>query len=248
AAALAPGFHGVYFSRGLAYFQQKDYTAAAADFGRAIERGGGTVDAYNNRALARERLGRYPEAVPDANEAPKKDTSVTLLFFLRHRLRLHLKDPRAAEDLEEGLRRTPGNDVRSWNALGNAYLRQADNAPRFGAFEAMLALIAFEHGLAVDPEHLETLISKAFVLGRGVGRPREACAVMDRLVQLYPEYAIGLSGRGVLHARLGNRAAALADARRALQFSNSPYVVYQVGDIYALTSRQEPADADHAFV
>src|SRR5438105_6244154 len=95
------------------------------------------------------------------------------------------------------MRRTPSN-VRSWNAFGNAYLKRADTAPWFGLFEAMLALSAFEQGLAKDPEHLATLISKASVLSERFGRDRDALVVQDRLVQFYPEDPIALSERGVV--------------------------------------------------
>ncbi|MBI1914432.1 MAG: tetratricopeptide repeat protein, partial [Planctomycetes bacterium] len=247
AAALAPEFHGVYFNRGLAYLRQRKHVAAALDFDRAIAFGGGTLDAYINRSLAREHLGRYAEALADLDCALKMDASATQLYFQRYRVRLKAKDPRAADDLAEGMRRTPG-DVRSWNALGNAYLARADTAPLFGLFEALLALSAFEQGLKQDPDHPATLISKASVLSERFGRNRDALAVQDRLVQLYPEYPIGLSGRGVLHARLGNRAAALEDAESALELTHDRFVVYQAGNIYALTSRQEPTDARRAFV
>jgi tetratricopeptide (TPR) repeat protein len=112
----------------------------------------------------------------------------------------------------------------------------------------MLALCAFEQGLETDPEHRATLISKASVLSERLGRDGDALAVMDHLVGLYPEYAEGISSRGVLRARLGKRKKALEDARRALELTRDAFVVYQVGDIYALTSRQERDNADQALL
>ena len=55
------------------------------------------------------------------------------------------------------------------------------------------------------------------------------------------------AGRGVLHARLGRREAAHADARETLRRDSKPFTIYQVAGIYALTSRQEPADRREAF-
>ena len=45
-----------------------------------------------------------------------------------------------------------------------------------------------------------------------------------------------------LLARLGKRDEALRDAKRALELSQSPFTLYQVAGIYALTSRQAAED------
>ena len=51
----------------------------------------------------------------------------------------------------------------------------------------------------------------------------------------------------MLHARLGNRTEALADAEECLRRDREPRTVYQVAGIYALTSRVEPADRAEAL-
>ena len=60
--------------------------------------------------------------------------------------------------------------------------------------------------------------------------------------------------RGVYHARLGRRDAALADARSALALGSQAlatqdqaFTIYQVAGIYALTSRQQPEDRREAL-
>ena len=58
---------------------------------------------------------------------------------------------------------------------------------------------------------------------------------------------ISLVSYGVLLARLGRREAALLDAEYSLQHDRSAPTFYQSANIFALTSRQKPADAARAF-
>ena len=50
-----------------------------------------------------------------------------------------------------------------------------------------------------------------------------------------------------MHARLADRAVAVADAEECLRRDREPQTVYQVAGIYALTSRGEPADRAEAL-
>ncbi len=243
--ALAPDFHGSYFNRGLVYFKQRKYAEAAADFGRAIALGGGSADAYANRGLVHSRLNRPADAVADLTRALEIDSTATHFYFVRQRAR-PAHDPRREEDFAEGMKRKP-TDVRGWNALGSAHLALGRQFTLSGLFPAACALAAFEQGLADDPDHLPTLKSKSSVLAERFGSHREALAVQDTIVRLYPDHAEGVVARAVLHARLGDRDAALGDARKALLLSREAMIVYQAGDAYALTSRQRPEDAGQAL-
>jgi hypothetical protein len=71
--------------------------------------------------------------------------------------------------------------------------------------------------------------------------------VLDQAVEHYPDYVPSRAGRGVLLARLGQRAEAHADAEESLRRDTKPLTVYQVAGIYAQTSRQEPDDRQEAF-
>src|SRR2546422_8512416 len=66
--------------------------------------------------------------------------------------------------------------------------------------------------------------------------------VAERGVGLYPGYVPGRAGRGVLLARAGKRTSAIRDAGEALLRDTKGPNLYQVACIYALTSRDEPAD------
>jgi hypothetical protein len=71
--------------------------------------------------------------------------------------------------------------------------------------------------------------------------------VLDRAVELYPEYAPAVAGRGVLLARAGRRVEAVRDAEVALVRDARAPNLYQVGCIYALAAEAGPAYKAKAF-
>ena len=71
--------------------------------------------------------------------------------------------------------------------------------------------------------------------------------MLDVAVDAHPDFVEALAGRGVLLARLGRREAAIRDARAALALDDRGADLYQAACIYALTSRQEPADRAEAL-
>jgi hypothetical protein len=80
-----------------------------------------------------------------------------------------------------------------------------------------------------------------------LNRHDDAMTVLNRTVELHPDHAPALAGRGVLLARQGQRSEALRDAEAALLRDTKAPNLYQVGCIYALTSKQDPADRVHAL-
>ena len=103
------------------------------------------------------------------------------------------------------------------------------------------ALKDFDGALAVNPRSLGALQNKSHVLSK-LDRTDEAIRVLDRVLELYPDYVKGRAGRGVMHARAENWAAAKADAEDALRRDSSPSNVYQIAGIYARLTRH---DAGH---
>src|SRR5262249_18571621 len=153
-------------------------------------------DGYINRALARQGLKQFAGAIDDLTTALKIDDSVTRLYFMRSLARERAGDKTGAEqDFQKGLSKEP-SDEKSWNARGSARLKRKD-------YEGALA--DFEKGLLINPFSRATLNSKVHVLSEKLDRAKDAVPVLDRILQLYPDYVPARSGRGVLHARLGNR-------------------------------------------
>jgi serine/threonine protein kinase/tetratricopeptide (TPR) repeat protein len=239
--ALRPKFHWAWYDRGLVRLGSgraaNDLKGAVMDFDQMLALQPDLAEAYLNRALADEGLGRYNEAIQDLTKALELGSPCTEVYFLRAAVREKAHDLKGAQcDREEGMRRQPA-DEQSWVARGLARLPGDPKG----------ALADFDRALALNPRSFAALQNKAHALADHLRDDREAVKVLDQEVALYPENAMARAGRGVSLARLGERKKALADAEQALLLDTRPPNLYQVGCIYALTSRQNPQDRLRAF-
>ena len=101
--------------------------------------------------------------------------------------------------------------------------------------------------MTTNPFSAPGLQLKAHILGERLNRPDDALAVLDRAVEFHPDHVPTRAGRGVELARRGRRDAALRDAREALLRDTRAPNLYQVGCIYALTSKTHTEDRVEAF-
>ena len=141
----------------------------------------------------------------------------------------------ARRDREEGLKREP-TDEQSWLSRGVARLGWDDKG----------ALEDFRKALAFNPRSLAGHVNAAYVLAERQGKTGEALELLDRAVAHHPDHARTRATRGVLLARLGRRAEAVVDAE-ALQATADAAVLFQLGALYAQTSRAEPKDRAEAM-
>jgi eukaryotic-like serine/threonine-protein kinase len=237
AGTLWPEAVWPHFCQGLACLDQKDYRRARTAFDEVIRLRPTMQQAFHNRALAMYYLGDLPGAEADLTQVLSDSKPPLRAYLLRARVRAKKGDREGARrDQEEGFRGEP-RDERDLTARGLA--RQSR--------DPQAALADYEAALKLNPRYRSALQNKANVLAENLGRTAEAIGVLDQAIALYPNYVPARAGRGVLHARLAHREAAHADARETLQRDSEPFTFYQVAGIYALTSRQEPADRREAF-
>jgi eukaryotic-like serine/threonine-protein kinase len=237
ASALWPEAPWPYLCSGLACLDQRDYRRARAAFDEVIRLRPEMRQAYYNRALANYYLGDLPGARADLTHVLSDSKPPLRAYFLRARVRAKEGDPEGARrDHEDGLRGEP-RDEQDLTVRG---LARQSRDPR-------AALADYEGALKLNPRYRAAFQNKANVLAENLGRTDEAIEALDQVLALYPNYVPARAGRGVLHARLGRREAAHADARETLRRNTEPFTIYQVAGIYALTSRQEPADRREAF-
>jgi serine/threonine protein kinase/Flp pilus assembly protein TadD len=238
--AVAPRLAGAflpYFNRGLAYARLGEFAEACADFDEALRLRPDSAEACLNRGIARREWGKHADAVRDFDRALELDPSVTRVYFLRAEAREKSGDKAGARrDRELGMAEEPTDEL-SYLDRG---LARVDGDPAG-------ALADFDKALGLNPRSLLALQNKAHVLAERLHKPEEAVAALDRAVQLYPGFVRSRVGRGVVLARLGRRAAAVADAREALARDNRAETFYQAANIFALTSKQNPDDRREAL-
>jgi serine/threonine protein kinase/regulator of sirC expression with transglutaminase-like and TPR domain len=246
-AALDPDMPGVFFNRGLAYQRLRRHEAAAADFGRVIAANPDWPDPYLNRASAREALGDFPGAAADLTTAMEKGYPPAAALLARAQVYARMGNQAEAErNLRAGLAVQPTTE-QEFLARGRHHMSRALRTKQPDTDAATAALAEFTAALAANPRSLAGLQLKSRALS-ALDRNREAADTLGELLGYYPETVHAWSGRAVLLARLGDRAAAHADADKALGLCDGDAATeYQLAGVYALTSRTDPADRASAF-
>jgi serine/threonine protein kinase/Flp pilus assembly protein TadD len=235
-----------YFHRGLVYFAQGRIGDAESDFDNAARLlaalpaellAGERAKCYLHRAKVRAARKDLSGAESLLSEALEFGTLETQLFLERATVRKQKADMAGAErDLSLAIRVEP-TDPAGWNDRGLAFL---DSDPK-------RALADFEKALSLDPDFHAALQNKAHVLSERLGRPDDGLAAVNRLVELYPGFVQARIGRGVLLARQGRRDEAHADVRESLARDRSPATLYQAANVFALTSKSVPSDAERVI-
>lgn len=234
--ALAPNFASGYVNRGLAYHRQQSYQQACDDFNKAIQLDPSMVESYLHRAQTKLSMEKPQESIADLTKALELGASKVSACFFRAQARDKVGDRDGAKlDREEALRSQPTDEL-DWLCRGTLKLSSAP----------VEALGDVEQGLRLNPRSLNSLRTKAHLLAR-LGRTEESLAVLNRILEMYPDFTESRAARGVLLARLKQRDAALKDARECLMRDKKPLTIYLVADIYALTSLQNPDDARQAL-
>jgi serine/threonine protein kinase/Tfp pilus assembly protein PilF len=231
--SLRPDYWAPYFNRGLAHLDANDYARAEKEFNRAAALLPDHAETYLLRALAREKQSKWAEAAADADRALAGGADPARVYLLRARLRERLGDRAGAEqDLAKGLEQSPLNDW-GWIDRGMARLNKGDDEG---------ALQDFAEAARCNPLSRDAIQDQAYVLGERLKRPADAVRLLDRELELYPDQPAVILSRGVYHARLGHRDAAITDARRAVDMApRDGGVLYRAACVYALTS-QLPGD------
>ncbi len=236
AIALTPEMSRGYHNRGLANLKLRDFRKAQQDLSRAVELAPEHGDTYLNLALANQGLRDYPAALKDLDRAVEAGAPRARVAFMRARIHELAGDKVAAKRvLDEAMRQEPTDEV-TWIARGIA--RLGTDLPG--------ALADFEAAAAANPRSLAALQNKSHVLSK-LGKTAEAITTLNRVIELYPDFVPGRAGRGVMHGRAENWAAAKADAEEALRRDPSPSNMYQVAGIYALLTKQDPAHKANAI-
>ena len=238
AIALQPDASWGYYNRGLLALFMRDFDKAVAAFDRAAERNPDHADTYLYRAQAAQwrKDKNYAAALKDLDRAVAAGASRTRVGFMRAAVYQLSDKPEAAKrELDEALKGEP-TDEFTWLARANA---RVNTAP-------LEALKDLDAALAINPRWIVALQNKAFVLGR-TGQHEEALRVLDRMLELYPDYVPARADRGVMSARLKQWEAARADAEDALKRDQTARNLFQVGAIYALLTQQDPAHKAEAI-
>ena len=230
AASMLPDSVIPVYQRGIAHLKSNRHPAAIADFTTVLRQRPELCRARLNRGLAHLGLGEFKKSLQDINSALEQGCDDTRALLIRARLHRRLGDVAAAEqDTRHAMQQQP-LDVEGWLARGVA--RQVRDPQ--GAVDD------FHRALEQDPFSSRAWQNIAHCQSELLGDLEGSLVALNKSLELDPESDMGLAGRGVVHARLGDVDAALKDADRLLGRPLSPILTYQVGCIHALCSHHDP--------
>ena len=242
------------YHRGLAYRLLGDFDAAAGDLKAAIaclprlpvglmsaERPKAYVllaDILTDRGKLFSRQADLAEAETVLTDGLTVGGAPIQLYLRRGEVRSLRKDSTGARrDWDAMLKIDPTRPL-DWTFRGLAHLDKADYRT---------ALADFDRALALDPQNYLALQNKAHVLSEHLGKDDESLGVLTQIIDHYPDYVRARIGRAVLLARQGKRLEAHADAAAALARAFDGETLYMAANVYALTSKQVPSDADRVY-
>ncbi len=235
--ALRPNFYGSYFNRGLARLRLGEHPDADSDFAAVLKLRPGLADAHLYRGLARKGRGQPKEALAELDRAIRLGCRSSRAFFERALLRRNLGDRAGGDRAEKEAFALLPRDAESYVYRG-VVLAGAD--PK-------AALADFRAAVRLSPHSLVALYNEALILER-LREYQEAILVLDKVTERHPNLAAPWATRALLHARLGQRAAARRDASQACKLAGrSGEVLYRAACAHALTSGDHPADREEAL-
>lgn len=230
AAMLEPDSELTLVSRGICHYWMSEHEQAIAFFKAALEVAPDSFAANYNLALVHERQRNYDKALEQLERADRLKPGSTRVLMSRSRIARAAGDSRLAEEtLREVLAAEPA-EPEGWILRGLARVGKDPEG----------ALGDFRRAAEWPETRFISHQNQAHVLSEILGRPQDAIEVLDILLAEFPEFQPALSGRAVLHARQGNREAALRDVNRLLAIAVTPQLHYQAACVYALLSAKHP--------
>jgi tetratricopeptide (TPR) repeat protein len=178
-AVLRSGHSGALFTLAVEYFNEERYALTAATAGKVIRLDPDDGEAYQQRAIARVKIGRYAAALVDANEALDCDPDDAESYMARGAAYVGLGDYAQAKiNLDRALQGEEDAESRyyrgrAWMGLGNPRRALDDYAWSLAA-HPLTAEVYYHAGLAHqalgNAADAETCLAKALQLDPQVDR------------------------------------------------------------------------------
>lgn len=236
ALALDPADAVTWHYRGKVRLQLQQYPQALADLKHALFLGAASAEVLPDMTLTYWNLQDLPAAIKTLDEVLSDNPDQQRLWFLKADLKRQQGDVKGAEaDRRKGFQLPSRNEVE--HVVRGVALREE------GKFDE--ALKAFREAETIAPFYLPAYENQSEILGEQRQQPAAAVEVLTRAIKHIPESSLLYASRAVYHARLGQRNPAIQDVQQALalEAAPKPLTLYQIGCVYALTSKVEASDA-----
>jgi len=132
----------VFYTRGYAYAELKEFERAIEDFSKAIELDPNDAEAYYNRGLAYAKLGKYEQAIKDYDKAIELNPALADAYYNRGVAYVKLnKHEQAIEDFSKAIELNP--------ALAEAYYNRGLTYAKLNQYEQ--AIKDYDKAIELNP-------------------------------------------------------------------------------------------------
>jgi tetratricopeptide (TPR) repeat protein len=223
-------------NRGIAYYGEKDYDRAIADYDAAVSLDPGYATGYYNRGNAWQVKGDYDRAVRDYDQALALQANFSAVYYNRgNTYRAKGEIDRAMADYDVGLELFP-NSARTYGNRGIAYYIKKDYDRAITDYDAAIRL---------DPDYANAYGNRALAYA-AKGAFDRAIADYDAALRLRPG-AIDYNNRGLAYAARNDFDRAIADYDAALRLDPALASAHaNRGEAYRVEGDDDRAVADFA--
>ena len=220
----------------------ESYLRAEAAVHRALALQPNSLEGLRTLAWIQTGKHEFQEALVTAEQLHRQWPDDPWVYGLLGDAYIELGDyQRAAEALQEMIDRRPGLPAYS----RAAHLRELFGDPQ-GAIELMT--MAVRAGSGQDPEPLAWCLVQLGNLHFNLGHLEEAAGAYQRALAVFPQYYHALSALGRVRGAQQQYSAAIEFYRQAVAIVPAPDTVAALGDLLALTGKDEEAERQYTLV
>ena len=170
----------IYISRGLTYYNAKDYEGAIFNYSQAIELNPNYASAYNYRGNVHSKLKDYKEAISDYNRAISIEPHYIIALMNRGLAYFDLeKYQEAISDFEQVINIDPNHTP--------AYYHRGVTYYELGDYER--AITDYNKTINIEPNDIKAYDKRANTY-RELGKYEEAIADYDQVISIDPSYIV----------------------------------------------------------
>ena len=197
------------FYIGLTFYKEEKYEEAIKRYDQAIDINPQFAEAYNNRGITKDLLGRHEEAITDYNEAIRINPQLAEAYYNRGTTKDLLgRHEKAIADYDQAIRINP--------QYAQAYYNRGNAKGELGQHEEAIA--DYDEAIRINPQYAQAYCNRG-TAKLALGQHDDAIADYDHAIRINPQFAKAYYNRGIVKGMLGSYEKAIADFNEAIRIN-----------------------------